>query len=47
VILPDEVLETFANHYRIDALPIIDTLWQAAGVPRSPNFDHEGNYNPQ
>jgi hypothetical protein len=46
VIFPEEVLETFANSYQHDARPIIDMVWQAVGVPRSPNFDQEGNYSP-
>ena len=47
VILPDEVLTTFARPFQADARPIIEMLWQSVGVPRSPNFDQEGNYNPQ
>lgn len=43
VILPEEVLTTLGDPHRPDARPIIDTLWQAVGVARSPNFDLGGD----
>lgn len=44
VRLPEVVIEDFASDLHQVLRPAFDTVWQAAGRERSPNYDQAGNW---
>jgi hypothetical protein len=46
-VFPDVVVEDLTDYTRADLRPLIDSLWNAFGFPRSLNFDGDGNWNPR
>jgi hypothetical protein len=44
--IPESVIERFGEAYLTEARPLIDAVWNAAGWPGSPNYDEQGNYDP-
>jgi hypothetical protein len=44
--IPETVVETYGEAYASEARPLIDAVWNAAGWPRSPHYDEQGNYDP-
>ena len=47
LILPDIMLQEFGNHPDQIMRPAFDAIWNAAGWPRSMNYDEDGKWNPQ
>ncbi|MEM9539929.1 MAG: ATP-binding protein [Cyanobacteria bacterium P01_E01_bin.42] len=44
LILPEIVIEDFNVNIERVMKPIFDTVWNAAGIVRSPNYDEQGNW---
>jgi hypothetical protein len=45
--LPETKIETFDTDPVKHLHPMIDVLWNAAGVEKSLNYDAEGNHKPR
>jgi hypothetical protein len=42
IFIPELVLERFDGHNQDEVKPLLDTVWNAAGSPCSPNYDAQG-----
>lgn len=45
LLLPDVLIEDYKNDVPKALRPAFDALWNAAGWPRSMNYDEEGNWS--
>jgi hypothetical protein len=47
LILPDILVEDYSTDASAALRPALDALWQAAGFPRSLNYDRDGKWTPR
>ncbi len=47
ILLPDVILEEYTADVPRALRPIFDAVWNAAGFPRSLNYDENGEWNPR
>jgi len=47
VLIDDIVIESYEGYPPTDLKPIFDMVWNAAGFPRSTNFDEDGKWKYQ
>lgn len=47
LILPEVIVETYDCKIEDVLRPIFDSIWNACGYPKSPNYDKEGKWQPQ
>ena len=46
LLLPEVIVEDFEADPREYMRPVFDAVWNAAGWPRSMNYDEEGKWQP-
>jgi hypothetical protein len=44
VLLPDVLIQDFAQPLESTCRPIFDAVWNAGGYPKSMNYDDNGNW---